>query len=94
MLSVESIKAVCDGSAAIFALGAAIVWFMASFAPVGSGGPSPYMPYDLNDPLWKAIRANGERILRGARLNRYAAFLTGLSAFAMFLSWLLPWFLT
>ncbi len=89
MLTAEFITATCNGLAAIFALVAAVLWMLAARQPVGVPGLSPYIS-GLDDPILKEMQAHGEKILRGASLNKRAAFFAGLSALASFLSWLLP----
>jgi len=85
MTSVD-IKALCDAASALFALSAAAAWFRAASFPVGVDGPPVYM----NAELLKQSQARGERILRGARWNRWAALLAGLSALASAISWAFP----
>jgi hypothetical protein len=86
----ERLANYCNLITAIFALAASIAWIAAAYHPVGVPGLSVRMPSDRNDPLWKKIESQGRKILRGAKLNFWAALLTGLSAGVQFLSWLLP----
>jgi hypothetical protein len=82
----QSAKAVCEGISAIAALFAAAFWFAAARHPVGVPGPAAY----IDTPLLRQIAAHGRKILRGAKLNQAAAALTGVSALAQFLAWLVP----
>ena len=77
-----SAKAACEFSAAIAALLAAVTWFAAASHPVGIPGPSQY-----GGPPPEMI-AHANKIKRGAALNRIAAALTGMSALAQFVAWL------
>ena len=81
-----TIKAICDGAAAILALAAGIAWYIASRHPVTL--PEPAEPAGVFAHPAKIERKAS--ILRGVQWNRRAAFLTSCSAFAMFLSWALP----
>lgn len=85
----EYIGNIAQGVAVLLGVAAAITWIAASYDPAGGPGPTPYMPADRNHPLWGQIRAHGEKMRRGALLNKGAALLTGLAAFAALLSWLL-----
>jgi hypothetical protein len=76
-MSLEHLKAWCEGLAAISGLLAAIAWFIAAAVfPVAQAGPAVY----ANEAVIAAIRAQGERVRRGARCNAVAAVLTGVSA--------------
>ena len=79
-------KAVCECISAIAALLAAALWFMAARHPVGVPGPAAY----VDTAFLKQIAAHGRKILRGAKLNQWAAAMTGVSALAQFAAWLLP----
>ena len=65
---------------------AAGCWFAVARHPVGVPGAAAY----VNTSLMKQIAAHGRKILRGARLNQWAAALTGVSALSQFAAWLLP----
>jgi hypothetical protein len=76
--------------AAILALAAAIAWFIAASHPMAVPGPAKWAVDDQEHPVMLGFRSEAHKLLRGAQWNRIAAALTGCSAFAMFLSWLLP----
>jgi hypothetical protein len=86
MTHAECAKSACECIAAIFALLAAGFWFAAACYPVGVPGLPVIMPQDRTHPLWGQIKAHGDKILRGAGLNRIAAALTGVSALAQALA--------
>ena len=74
----------CDLLAALLALGAAAAWFQAARAP------TPFITFpDSSDPdaVCAAIDAYAG-FVRGTVWNRCAAILAGLSALAIFASWL------
>jgi hypothetical protein len=75
-------KAIFDGVAAIAALFAAVAWFVAATHPVGVPGPTGY-----GGGISEEQKAEGVRILRGAKWNRWAALLTATSALFQFLGW-------
>jgi hypothetical protein len=66
--------------AALAALAAGIAWYRAAQKPVAKPGPTPYVSGDVNHPMYQEMRAAGEKIERGAILNRRAAALAALSA--------------
>jgi hypothetical protein len=83
----EDAKAICEFLSAIAALAAAAFWFAAACQPVPSDGPQPM---GSRDPA--VVAHYGERkkkIGMGARFNRIAAALTGLSALTQFSAWLI-----
>jgi hypothetical protein len=85
-----SVKAICDFVSAIFALAAAVAWFVAASHPVALPGPGMWGHDDPKSPGMVALRDQAARVLRGVRWNKVVAILTGCSALGMFLSWLLP----
>ena len=89
-INAENAKTACECIAAIFALLAAAFWFAAACFPVGVAGLPVLMPQDRNNPLWGQIKIRGDKILRGAGLNRIAAALTGVSALAQALALMAP----
>jgi hypothetical protein len=84
----HEIKAICEFVSAMSALFAAAFWFAAARHPVSTGGGPAFYAPPPDHPLWAQMKAHGERILRGAKLNQVAAALTGISALAQFLAWL------
>ena len=86
-MTAESVRALCEGIAALAALLAAAYWFAAARQPVPSDGPQPF---GTLDPAVNAYYAERKRkISMGARFNRIAALLTGISALAQFSAWLI-----
>jgi hypothetical protein len=82
----QDAKAVCDFFTAASALLAALHWLRASSQPVGVPIAGIWGDSDLAEEM----RQDAPKILRGAKLNRVAALLTGVSALFQFLSWIVP----
>ena len=76
-------KAVCDFAAAVAALLAAVFWVGAASQPVGVPVGGIFSDSDIAQKM----REDAPKILRGAKLNRVAAALTGASALFQFLAW-------
>jgi hypothetical protein len=73
------VKGYLDLATALFALAAAVFWFLASYRE-----PPPILAYwDATPPSDPHTRA----VARSARLNSIAAFLSGLSAACAFFSY-------
>jgi hypothetical protein len=77
------LKAYGDLAAALFALLAAIAWFIAARHPV----TLPKRSMWAESPASRDYIAQTPKIVRGIRWNTAAAILTGCSALATFLSW-------
>ena len=73
----------CEGGAAVFALLAAVAWFIAASHPVALPEAAMWAEATSGYP------ERAKKILRGVRWNMTAAALTGCSALATFLAWLL-----
>jgi hypothetical protein len=84
-MGIEAIKIGCDGLAALLAFGAGALWILASRQPVGTLS----LPFwaDSEGRLARATAEHNKKILRGAWLNKWAAFFTGLAALASCASW-------
>jgi hypothetical protein len=83
-VKVESVKGLCDGAAAILALAAAFAWFRAASLPIARERSG--MRFATEETNAKTHERN-DCISMGAQWNKRAAFLTGLSALTMFVSW-------
>jgi hypothetical protein len=87
----ETIKVICDGLAALFAFAAGVLWIWASQLPVGTVSLGVYA--DSGGKLAEATREQNKKIMRGARFNKWAAFVTGLAALAACASWTIQFFI-
>ena len=81
--SIAFVKTYFDAASALFAFLAAFLWFRAASAPV----LAPESPFYVAENI-EQVRADIRKAQRGAKFNKWAAFVTGLAALAAGLSWL------
>ncbi len=89
-VNIEAMKVICDGLAASLAFVAGILWMFASWHPVATPEHRTFA-----DPgsFGKTTREQAQKIYRGAHLNKWAAFTTGLAALASCASWTIQFFI-
>jgi hypothetical protein len=88
LFSLDNVITALEFCAAFCGVAAAVMWVAAAFYPGGIPEPMPYMPGDLNHPLWEEMRKHGDKIPRGAKLNNYAAYLAVVAAMLALASFL------